>query len=79
MAKNRKKNSKGFYSYIKKKTKNKVTVGPLKDKDVTVSDDEAMANLALIQIEDLVLGANWTMSKVGRFFNTTFIITSSNI
>ena len=45
LAKNRKKNSKGFYSYIKKKTKNKVTVGPLKDKDVTVSDDEAMANL----------------------------------
>ena len=38
LAKNRKKNSKGFFSYIKKKTKNRGSVGPLKEEGETVSE-----------------------------------------
>ena len=33
LAKDAKKNSKQFYSYLKKKTANKVTVGPLREGD----------------------------------------------
>ena len=46
LAKNAKKNPKAFYSYIKKKTSNKVTVGPLKDADGNlVVDDKEMAEI----------------------------------
>ena len=41
-----KKNPKAFYSYIKKKTSNKVTVGPLKNADGNlVVDDKEMAEI----------------------------------
>ena len=46
LAKNAKKNPKAFYSYIKKKTSNKVTVGPLKSPDgKLVTDDKEMADI----------------------------------
>ena len=45
LAKNAKKNSKAFYSYLKKKVSNKVSVGPLKDGDELVSDDARMAGI----------------------------------
>ena len=46
LAKNSKKNPKAFYSYIKKKSSNKVTVGPLKDsEDTLVTDDKQMADI----------------------------------
>ena len=46
LAKNAKKNPKAFYSYIKKKTSNKVTVGPLKTPDgKLVTDDKEMADI----------------------------------
>ena len=46
LAKNEKKNHKAFYSYIKKKTSNKVTVGPLKNSDgKLVTDDKEMADI----------------------------------
>ena len=46
LAKNTKKNPKAFYSYLKKKTNNKVIVGPLSDDDGnTVKDAESMANI----------------------------------
>ena len=38
LAKNAKKNSKQFYSYLKKKTANRVTVGPLKNGEEVVTD-----------------------------------------
>ena len=42
----RKNNSKPFYSYMKKKTSNKVGIGPLKDSSGNMtSDDEKMAEL----------------------------------
>ena len=37
-AKEAKKNSKQFYSYLKKKTANRVTVGPLKHGEELVTD-----------------------------------------
>ena len=46
LAKQYKKNNKAFHSYIKKKTSNRVTVGPLKDEeDALITDDGKMANL----------------------------------
>ena len=46
LAKNAKKNPKAFYSYMKKKTSNKVTVGPLKNPDGRlVTDDKEMADI----------------------------------
>ena len=46
LAKNAQKNQKAFYSYIKKKTSNKVTVGPLKNPDGNlVVDDKEMAEI----------------------------------
>ena len=46
LAKEYKKNNKAFHSYIKKKTSNRVTVGPLKDQeDNLITDDGKMANL----------------------------------
>ena len=46
LAKESKKNPKAFYSYLKKKTANKVTVGPLKDGDDNlVTDNTGMATL----------------------------------
>ena len=46
LAKNSKKNPKAFYSYMKKKTSNKVTVGPLKNSDGRlVTDDKEMADI----------------------------------
>ena len=45
LAKNAKKNRKAFYSYLKKKVSNKVSVGPLKDGDELVSDDGRMAGI----------------------------------
>ena len=42
----RKNNSKPFYTYMKKKTSNKVGIGPLKDSSGNMtSDDEKMAEL----------------------------------
>ena len=44
MAKYAKKNPKAFYGYMKKKTGNKVNVGPLKDSSgQLVTDDKLMA------------------------------------
>ena len=44
LAKDAKKNSKAFYGYMKKKTGNKVTVGPLKDSSGNlVTDDKLIA------------------------------------
>ena len=46
LAKNSKKNPKAFYSYMKKKTSNKVTVGPLKTSDgKLVIEDKEMADI----------------------------------
>ena len=45
LAKGAKKNPKAFYSYLKKKTANKVSVGPLMDGESLVSDDSEMAEL----------------------------------
>ena len=45
LAKDRKKNSKAFFSYVKKKTKNRVSVGPLVQVDTVVADSEAMASI----------------------------------
>ena len=45
LAKSAKKNPKQFFSYLKKKTSNQVTVGPLKDGDRLVTDDTEMATL----------------------------------
>ena len=45
LAKSARKNPKAFYSYMKKKTSNKVSVGPLKDVEGnTVADDKEMAD-----------------------------------
>ena len=45
LAKDAKKNSKKFYSYLKKKTSNRVTVGPLKEGEELVTDHQQMANI----------------------------------
>ena len=45
LAKNRKLNSKAFYSHIKKNTANRVSVGPLKNGDETISDNAQMASV----------------------------------
>lgn len=45
LAKNAKKNSKQFYSYLKKKTANRVTVGPLKSGEEVVTDHQEMADI----------------------------------
>ena len=45
LAKNAKKNPKSFYSYLRTKTSNKETVGPLKDGNEFTTDDEKMANI----------------------------------
>ena len=44
LAKDAKKNSKAFYGYLKKKTGNKVTVGPLKEDGKLVTDDKLMVD-----------------------------------
>ena len=45
LAKNRKKNNKTYFSYVKSKTKNKVSVGPLVQDEEVVADSEKMANI----------------------------------
>ena len=45
LAKDIKKNPKAFYSYLKSKTSNRVSVGPLKDDNEMHSDDEKMSEL----------------------------------
>ena len=45
MAKAAKKNSKRLFSYVKKKTANKVSVGPLKDGERVVTEDKEMADM----------------------------------
>ena len=45
LAKSRKKNSKAFFSYMKKQTSNRVSVGPLKDGDELVADSGRMAGM----------------------------------
>ena len=45
LAKEAKKKPKMFYSYLKSKTSNKSSVGPLKDNDCVVSNDTDMANV----------------------------------
>ena len=49
LAKNAKKNPKKFFSYMKSKTSNKVSVGPLVGEDGIVTDDEEMARLLNLQ------------------------------
>ena len=43
LAKAAKRNPKQFFSYLKKKTSNRVSVGPLKDGERLVTDDGEMA------------------------------------
>ena len=45
LAKNAKKNPKAFYSYLKKKVSNQVSVGPLKEGDELVTDEGRMAEM----------------------------------
>ena len=46
LAKNSKRNPKAFFSYIKKKSSNRVSVGPLKNSDEElVTDDKEMADI----------------------------------
>jgi hypothetical protein len=45
LAKDVKKNPKAFYSYLKSKTSNKQSVGPLKDDGIVVTDDEKQAEI----------------------------------
>lgn len=45
LAKNAKKDCKSWYSYLKTKTSNRVSVGPLKLDEVLVTDDEKMADI----------------------------------
>ena len=45
LAKEAKKNAKQFHSYIKKKTSNRVTVGPLKAGEELVTDNQQMCNM----------------------------------
>ena len=45
LAKDRKTNSKSFFSYIKKKTSNRVSVGPLKVEDEVIADSSKMASI----------------------------------
>ena len=45
LAKEAKKNAKQFHSYIKKKTANRVTVGPLKAGEEIVTDNQVMCNM----------------------------------
>ena len=45
LAKEAKKKPKMFYSYLRSRTCNKSSVGPLKDKDEVVSNDKGMANI----------------------------------
>jgi hypothetical protein len=45
LAKNAKKSPKAFYSYLRTKTSNKVSVGPLKDGKQYTTNDEKMANM----------------------------------
>ena len=45
LAKAAKKNPKQFYSYLKNKTSNRVSVGPLKEGDRVVTDDKQMADM----------------------------------
>ena len=45
LAKNAKKSPKAFYSYLRTKTSNKETVGPLKDGKEYTTNDEKMANM----------------------------------
>jgi hypothetical protein len=45
LAKSRKKNAKAFFSYMKKQTSNRVSVGPLKDGDDLVADSGRMAEM----------------------------------
>ena len=45
LAKSAKKNPKQFFSYLKEKTSNQVTVGPLKEGDRLVTDGTEMATL----------------------------------
>ena len=45
LAKEAKKKPKMFYSYLRSKTSNKSSIGPLKDKDEIVSNDKGMANV----------------------------------
>ena len=45
LAKEAKKKPKMFYSYLRSKTSNRSSVGPLKDNDAVVSQDTGMANV----------------------------------
>lgn len=45
LAKHAKKNPKAFYKYLNSKTSNRQTVGPLKEGDETITEDERMANM----------------------------------
>ena len=44
LAKEAKRKPKMFYSYLKSKTSNRVSVGPLKENEQVISDDTGMAN-----------------------------------
>ena len=45
LAKNRKINSKAYFSYLKKMTSNRVSVGPLKVDDEVVADSKKLASI----------------------------------
>ena len=45
LAKDSKKNPKAFWSYMKKKTSNRVSVGPLKEDNKLVTDSKEQANI----------------------------------
>ena len=45
LAKNAKKNPKAFYGYLNSKTSNRQTIGPLKEGEQVVADDQKMATL----------------------------------
>ena len=45
LAKDWNKNSKAYYSYVKSKTKNKVSIGPIVHNEEVVADSETMASI----------------------------------
>ena len=81
LAKNSKKNPKAFYSYIKKKTSNKVTVGPLKNaEDNLVTDDKEMAEILNIHYCNMFTREELsTMPRVESLFQGDGILSTVNI
>ena len=78
---NAKKNPKAFYSYIKKKTSNKVTVGPLKNaEDNLVTDDKEMAEILNIHYCNMFTREELsTMPRVESLFQGDGMLSTVNI